>query len=67
MGLASPSFPGSHERDLLPPPNHLCDTGTSYELQASVRTAMGNSKIFHGTSDTSREPDRKIDSTRLKE
>ena len=54
-------------RETCCPPNHLCDTGTSYELQASVRTAMGNSKIFHGTSDTSREPDRKIDSTRLKE
>ena len=37
------------------------------ELQASVRTATGKSKVFCGTSDTSREPDREIDSTRVKE
>ena len=37
------------------------------ELQASVRTATGKSKVFCSTSDTSREPDREIDSTRLKE
>ena len=39
--------------------------GTRYELQASVRTAMGNTKIFRSASDASREPDREINSTRV--
>ena len=54
-------------RETCCPHNYLWDTGMNGELQASVRTAMGKSKVFCGTSDTSRELDREIDSTRVKE